>query len=609
MRLLLKIFLLLFVSISICSAQNSINNKYRLARTYEQNGQLQKAKSMYEELNSAEPNNNQYSNALNSIYIKLKEYDNSIKFLQEKITRNPMDVSTHGMLGTTYYLQGNTEKAIESWDNGIKTNNKAIINYSIIANFAIQNRAFEPATVYLKEAKSKAPNPTQFSYQLAQIYSYSMDYANAAEEYCEVLKSYPKQLDYIKRRMQQYLSSPGGLNQSIDVAEKYQDNLTIQEFLIFLYTQNNQYEDAFSLVVKLDRDQNRNGILIYNFATDTYLKNEFSPSSDAYKYIIDNFPNSPLFRSSQIGYAKTLESKLYSSLKNNQGWKPVEAIDTSGSYKFSSVLEAYSELLTKINNTESVNEILFRTGSIKLDRFHDLNSAEEDFLKILRNSSLSQFYGIANLRLADISILSGNLAAAKNYLINSFSSIKTPEEVKSEAKYKLALIHFWNYEFDRSLNTISDINKDLSNDQANEAIELAMVINMGRRDSLNLVKFSQADLNTWQKNFAKAGPVFLQLSEQEGFFLLNNISMFRYAEILVAQDNYPIAIEILKTLSEKEKLNIFADKSLFLLAQVYEFGIADNAAANSIYEDILKYHPNSLYVQRARESITRLKTI
>ena len=154
MRSFLTTYLLILFSVSICLAQNGLNNKYRLARTYEQNGQLQKAKSIYQELNTAKPNNNQYSNALNSIYIKLKEYENSINFLQEKIRLNPNDVSTYGMLGATYYLQGNTEKAIESWDDGVITNNNALINYSIIANFAIQNRAFEPATPAILNAGS-----------------------------------------------------------------------------------------------------------------------------------------------------------------------------------------------------------------------------------------------------------------------------------------------------------------------------------------------------------------------------------------------------------------------------------------------------------------------
>ena len=248
-------------------------------------------------------------------------------------------------------------------------------------------------------------------------------------------------------------------------------------------------------------------------------------------------------------------------------------------------------------------------GALKLYRFNDLDEAEIDFLEILDNSSLSQFYGIANLRLADISIRKGDLEKAKNFLINSFSSIKTSKEIKSESKYKLALIQFWISQFDRSLKTIEDINKNLTNDNANDAIELSIIINMGRRDSVNLVKFVKALEQTWQKNFLDAERSFKELGEEEGFLLLNNISQFKYAEVLIAQNNYPIAIEILKGLSEKEKLNIFTDKSLYLLAQVYEFGIGDKKSSLSIYEDILKYYPNSLYLKKERSSIKRLQTI
>ncbi|MEN8194276.1 MAG: tetratricopeptide repeat protein [Bacteroidota bacterium] len=608
MKIRVYILILLGIVNSLALSQTNLSNKYRLAKTYEQNGELQKAKSIYEELVTAKPNNNQYSNSLNEVYIKLKEYDNSVEFLTKRISNNPKDVSLYGMLGSTYYLMGNREKASEYWGKGIDVNKNSTINYSIISNYAIQNRAFENAIKYLEQGKTTAKNPTQFSYQLAQVYSVSMNYSKAAEEYCLVLLRQSKQLDYVKRRMQSYLASPGALEQSIDVTKKYQDNFTVQELLVFLYIQNDQFNDAYDLIVDIDTEQNRNGVLVFNFANEAYRNKKYSSASEAFKYVINNYPSSPFAINSQIGYAKTLESELDNNLNSDQNWKPIKSIDTTGAGKYIPVLKTYDDILRKINNIEAVNEVLYRMGSIKLYHFNDLDGASEKFMNIINNSSLSQFYGLGNLKLADISIVKGDLEKAKNYLMNSFSSIKTQKESKSEAKYKLALIHFWNSEFDRSLNTLNDINKDLSNNVSNDAIQLSMIINMGRRDSINLVKFAKADLLTTQKSFSDAAKLFNDLSEEDGFFLLNNISQFKYAEILIAQNNYPIAIEILKELSEKEKLNIFTDQSLFLLAQVYENGISDKKSAITIYEEILKYHPNSLYLEKAREGINRLKT-
>ncbi len=609
MRKLIDILILLAILAPLVFSQTGLNNKYRLAKTYEQNGELQKAKSIYQELVVAQPFNVQYANSLNEIYMKLKEYENSIKFLNQRIAKNPRDIALYGMLGSTYYLMGNGNKADEIWSKGIKTNNNSLINYTIISNFAIENRAFEYAIKYLQEGKEKSDNPTQFSYQLAQIYSVTMDFGNATDEYCQVLLKQPKQLDFVKRRIQTYLSAPGAIEQSINAVKKHSGNKTIQELLAFLYMQNNQYEDAFNIIVNLDTKQKRQGVLIYNFANDAFYNHKYKASQKAFEFIIKNYPKSSLFTNSQIGYARTLEAELDNRIVDLQNWKPIKAIDTTGAYKYNPVLETYKKILQKIRSTEGVNEILFRIGLIKLNRFDDLDEAANNFTEILKNSTLSKFYGSANLKLADISIRKGNLEDAKNYLINSFSSVKTTKEIKSEAKYKLALIQFWNSQFDRSLKTITELTKDLSNNNANDAIELSIVINMGKRDSLSLVKFADADLLTWQKKFAEAAEIFSKLSEKENFFILNNISQFKYAEILIAQNNYPVAIEILKQLSEKEKLNIFTDKSLFLLAQVYEYGIVDKKSALEVYKNILEHYPNSLYLEKARERIKRLQTI
>ena len=608
MNKLTTILALLTVITSVVFTQSNLINKYRLARAYEQNGELPKAKSIYKELVKAQPLNNQYSNSLNEVYMKLKEYDNSIEFLSKRIERNPKDVSLYGMLGSTFYLIGNNVKSAEVWEKGLEINNNSLINYSIISNYAIQNRAFQFAIKCLTEGKNRADNPTQFSYQLAQIYSVTMDFKSAAEEYCQVLISQPKQLDYVRRRMQTYISAPGALEQSIEVAKKYSDNST-EELLIFLFMKDGEFDDALNLVIDLDTKQNRNGILIYNFANDAYQSNEYSTASKAFNYVISNYSNSPLFISSQIGYAKSSEAELDINIKSSENWKPIKVVDTTGASRYFPVLNTYENILKTISGTEAVNEVHYRIGAIRLYHFNDLDGAEEDFSKILTNSTLSQFYGIASIKLADISIRKGEIEKAKNYLINAFSSTKTPKEIKSEAKYKMALIQFWNSQFDRSLKAISNINQDLSANYANDAIELSLIINMGKRDSLNLVRFANADKLIWQKYFSEAGNIFNELSEIENFYLLNNIAQFKFAEILIAENNYPVAIEILKKLSEKEKLNIFTDKSLFLLAQVYENGIGDKKTAISVYEDILESYPNSLYLESARENIKRLKTI
>ena len=62
-----------------------------------------------------------------------------------KITQVPGDYNLYGLLGSTYFIMDNSEKAFESWEKGIATSSSSHIVYRVIANYAIENRAYEKA--------------------------------------------------------------------------------------------------------------------------------------------------------------------------------------------------------------------------------------------------------------------------------------------------------------------------------------------------------------------------------------------------------------------------------------------------------------------------------
>ena len=602
-----SMLLVVLFSSTFLFAQTNLNNKYRLGKNYEQAGKLEKAKKIFKEITFAQPINNQYANSLNEVYLKLKEYDNSILFLTNRLKIKSNDVSLYGMLGATYYIKGNVEKAVETWDSGIAVNNNSQINYTIISNSAIQNRAFEIAIKYLKEGKRKASNPTQFSYQLAQIYAHTMAYKKAATEYVEALMVQPSQLNYIKRRMDTYLSAVGAIEESIESAKKESGNNSVKELLAFLYIRNNQYSKAFKIEIELDKLKNDDGVRVYNFANEAYRSTEFDVASQAYNFIIKNYPNSRFIPNCKIGFARTLEAKLDKEwITNHNNWKPISAIDTMGASKYYPIIEVYKSISGLVNG-ELENEILYRIGKIYLNRFNNLKTAENYFQQIITNSSLSTFFGKANLEIAKIWIIKNNLDFAKINLQSVFASSQTDSKTKKEAKFLIAQIEFYQSNFDKCLSTLASINKDLSNDLSNDAIQLAMIINVGKRDSVNLVKFANAKLFARQLSFIQAENEFKELSENKNLFFINNISRLKYAEVLIAQNKYPIAIEVLKELSETKELNIFADGSFYLLAQVYEFGVLDESSAVSTYEKFLELFPNSLLLKKVQKNLTQLK--
>jgi len=593
-------------------AQSNLNNKYRLAKTYEQAGDFNKAKELYQELVKAEPYNNQFSNSLNEIYLKLKEYDQSIDLLEERIIQSPYDVSQYGMLGSTYYIVGDTKNAFSIWEKGISANKGSSVNYRIIANYAIQNRAFEKAIEFLEEGKKISNDPKSFSFELSQIYSATMNFEKAADEYCFILQEIPQQLEYAKGRMKSYLSAPGALEQSIStvfILAEETNNETIKELLTFLYIQNNQYDSALEIIIELESNKNSEGILIYNFAQQAYQAGKFHSAAEAYNIIIQNYPNSPFIGNSKIGYARTLEEDLNEKYSiNSNSWKPYHSVDTAGAFEYLKILEAYEDLRTTYLLNEIANEAIYRMGLIKLDKFNDLESAHELFKTLTDKSPLSRFAPLSNFQLGKISIVNDNLESSKSFFFKTYSSNKLNREQQTEALFMLAKVSYWEGNYDESLSHLSNIMRDLKNDKANDAIELSVIINTGKRDSLNLLKFARADLLALQNKFIEAANIYKELGNNKNLILLGNVSIYKYAEMLIMMNDLPIAIEILNELSNTGELNIFEDKSLFLLANVYQYGILDFKTAISIYQKLLENFPNSLYLDRSRENIISLKT-
>jgi tetratricopeptide (TPR) repeat protein len=78
--------------------------------------------------------------------------------------------------------------------------------------------------------------------------------------------------------------------------------------------------------------------------------------------------------------------------------------------------------------------------------------------------------------------------------------------------------------------------------------------------------------------------------------------------MLIAENDLPTAVKVLEESIKNQNNAIFVEKSIFLLAQCYQFGIKDLQKAATTYQKLLESFPNSLYFDRAREALQGLST-
>ena len=606
-----KLFIFLLLTISAYSQTiQDYNNRFMLGQNYEGEGQLTKAKEIYENLYSSQPGNVQFFEGLNRVYLQLKEYESSIKIIEDRIKKNPSDINLYGMLGNTYYLMGNEKKAFDVWDNALETLPPNPINYKTMANYAIQRRAFDKAIDILKKGSIIAGDPRVFGYDLANLYSLTMQFKNAANEYCSLLFKEPNLLPTIQARIFSYINKPDALTQTIQVVEDWKDKdvINFSYLLARLYVEEKSYDKAFDLYVNIDELQNNEGSDLYNFGEMLLNEGEFKTASKAFNEILNKYPGSSISSSAKLGFAKTLEAELRKEYSASiPDWKPYYSTKQFESENTQKVIDAFNDLIKLYPHTNIAYEANWRIGLIKQYIENDPSDAVENYNKIIKESPLSNFSIEAYNDLGDAAVSDGNL----NKAVQNFKAVmqngRASAEQKNNAKYKIAQIKFYEGDFSAAKDLLAEVTSNLKDDNANDAIELSLLLNTSINDSSNLLLFASAELLAEQKKFEAAAEKYKKIASNKQAFMLQNLAQIRESEMEIALNNYENSILLLNKISDENEKNIYSDKALYLLGQIYQYGIADNNKAVEVYEKLLAKFPNSLYLDKAREEIIKLR--
>lgn len=602
-----RILILLLLLNGVIIAQNDlIQQRYMLGQSYLQAGQLEKAKSIYQELCKQHPENYQYFEALNDVYLQLKDYQGSLQIIQGRMKTIPADANMYGLLGSTYSLMGNSEQAYKTWDEGLQTLPADPMKYRIIADFVLERRDFDKAIEILKKGKDESNDPVIFSYQLADLYALTMRFTEAAEEYISILNKVPEQLTNVQNKMFNYINKTDALKKTIEVFESNSgDNQSINYLLARFYVEDQDYQKAFDLYLKIDKENKRQGMDLINLAEMIYSDGNYDTASEFYNEIIDKFSDSPLIAKAKLGYAKTLEAKVEQNIGDS--WKPYHKLNQINPDKIDGIVKAYNQIIDQYPNTDVSLESYFRLGELKLYSQGDLSSAKEYFNKILSNSA-SSFFGLqAQMETGKIELIEGNLDGASKYFLNIISQPKAPEDQKNGCKYLLARIDFYKGNFKAAQNQLVQILNNLSDNYANDAIELSLLLNTTIIDSSELVRFADAEFLADQKKFDKAAEKYNLVAQNQKAFMLQSVAELREAEMELAAGNNDETITMLQKIVSENDKNIYADKALYLMGRIYEFAMNDSSKAIEKYEELLAKYPNSLYLDDAREAILKLK--
>lgn len=608
------IIIIVLLGIGSISAQQTGTddyNKFLLAQSYEQQGFFDRAQKIYEELYQKDLNNINYFNSLNRLYTQQKNYATSILLIESRLKIYPNDINLIGQLGSTYYMNGNYEKAYQIWEEPLKKSEANQVSFRVIANFAIERRAFDKAIEFLERGKSTTNDPFVFSMDLANLYSLTMRYEKAAEEYCSILEASPTQLSVVQSRILSYINKPDALEKTIKVAEKKRksDNLPILFLLARLYTEQKDFDKAFSIYSELDNKQQSQGGELFNYAEFVFREGEFETASSVYNIIIQRHPNSKIVSSAKLGYAKSQEAILRQKfISAVDDWKTFSLPPRLEAKTVEPAIKAFEEITKIYAHSEVAIESYLRMAQIRFRLQNDLSSAKEFLSVVVNNYPMSRLAIDAYLDLADINLIEGNLEESSRLYEEALNLRSASLEKKNEAHFHLAKIKSYKGMFEQAGNHLSEILKNLKDNLANDALEISLIMNTAKNDSSNLLLFSEAELFAERMMFSEAKSKYDLIAADQRAFIFHSIVKLRSAQMDIAMQNYQDAIQLLVSISEENEKNIYADKALYLLGNIYEFAVKELPKAINNYEKLLLQFPGSIYLDGARERILYLRS-
>ncbi len=591
-------------------AQQRNDQKFSLAQSYEQIGDYNSAVKLYEELYQSDPANSMYINALYRIYTQLKNYAALVNILDERIKQKPDDVEAYGMLGSTYYLMGNEEKAVEVWNKPFQSGNINPVFYRVVGNFVLERRAFEVAIDLYEQGKRASEDKLVYAFDLAHLYSLTMQFEKAAGEYCLVLATQPAQRQVVEAKIFETISRPGALDAMIKGIEGCADktNLSYSFLLARLYSEKKSFEKAYELYLYIDETQASMGKELYNFGRQMFSEKEYKLAADVFKKITDDYPDSPVNSQASLGYARSLEASLLEDYEKTLPlWKPYFPLTKFQSDKTEEVLSAFNVVINLYKHSEPAYESMLRTAVIQFYLLNNYDEARRLLETIVREAPLSKYSAEAYLELGNIALIDGKLDEAEKDFSSILKLLSASEEQKNKAIYKLGKVNFYQGIFDDAKKNLSKVLGNLKDNSANDAIELTLLLNPQMNDSSNLLTYAQAEFLAEQKKFDDAAASYKKLADNQQAFVLRSISAINYGEMLIAVDNYNEAISLLENVSAEGEKNIYADKAVYLLAKINQYGIKNLAKAEEFYQKLLADFPKSIYADDARAQILFLQ--
>ena len=592
----LIVFILVTGLVSIQAQPNS-----NLAQQYYQNGEYEKAASLYEKLYRDNEKNSYYFNKYIDCLIALEEYDQCEKEIKREIKKKPKQSQLLVTLGNLYERQYRDEEAKKQYEKAIDQMEADRFTITKLANSFLSLTKYDMAIATYEKGTRMLKDKNIFAYNLADLYRRKGDTEKMINGYLNSLAENPTRLNNLKTTFQRYLSEDDYDElqvQLYDRIQEEQDAPYYPELLAWVFVQRKDYQNALRQIKALDRQLNENGGRVYRLAGIAANAKDYDTAIQAYDYIIAE-------KGTQSTYY--IDSKRESLTCKRD--KLVEGYDYT-EQDLRQLEAQYENFLKEFGRNKTTATIIAELANLEAFYLKDFDKAIALLNEMIQFPMLNpKVQSRGKISLADFYLMQGERWEA-TLLYSQVDKLYKDDILGHEARFKNAKLSYYVGDFEWAQAQFDILKASTSKLIANDALDLSIFI----MDHLGLdstaapmMLFAKADLLVFQNEFDGAFRKLDTIQVKYPEHTLEDDIFYLKSSIYTQKREYEKAAAVLEKIIEKYPDGIRADNALFDLARLNENQLDDKEKAKNLYEKIFIDYSGSTFAVEARKRFRILR--
>ena len=577
------------------------SNQVLLANEYFNEGEVEKAMTLYEDLADNYRNIPHIHNNYFSLLLGIRDFGKAEKYISKVLKRFPDNTNYVLDRGLIFHEKGDESGVKKYYEDYIKRISSDVYKTRVAANYFINKQLIDYAILAYQESRKTTGNNFDHALQLANLYRLVNDKILMAEEYLNFINTNPANLHYVKNSLQRYLSEPEDLENLerslISKVQQEPDNEIYTELLIWTYLQQKNFYGAFIQARALDKRKQTEASNVMNIGRIALDNNDYKTAILIYEHVIDQFPRSFNSIVAKLNRIRARELQVKDSF-------PIQIADIRA------LINDYDQFVKQIGQNRAAQDALHNKALLHAFYLDEKDSAIRILNKIIEAPrSNPELIAQSKLDLGDIYILTGS-PWESSLLYSQVEKAMKETNLGYDAKLRNARLSYFRGDFLLAQEHLDILKTATTREIANDAMGLSIFIKDNTaQDSTDVAmqEYSNVELLLFQNKPADAASKILAMLETfEGHSITDDLHLLM-ADLLKRRGDFAGAVEHLKIIVDEHYFDILGDDAYFELGNIYENQLADKENAMEVYRDFLVKYPGSIYSVEARKRFRSLR--